>query len=144
MPRSKKIMVVDDEPGIRSLLLDVLSGEGYKVTLAKDGKDSLDQMRNHDFDLLITDVEMPRVDGIELVKKMKRAGRKEKVIVMTGDSLCRASLKEKIPFAVAHLLKPFHMNMFLKVVSSALSPNIRKNKRGIHSNEKRKKAVNAI
>ena len=87
MPRSKRIMVVDDEIGIRELLFDALSREGFAVTLAKDGKDSLRQMKNRRFDLIITDIDMPHVNGLELLRRMKRAGRKEKVIIMSGNQL---------------------------------------------------------
>ena len=126
MPRLKKIMVVDDEAGIRNLLFDVLSGEGFKVTLAKDGKDSLKHMSNHCYDLLITDINMPRLDGIGLLKSMKRAGRKEKVIVMTGDPFDQSSLIKDIPPISVQLRKPFHMNHILEAVSSTLKKARRK------------------
>jgi DNA-binding NtrC family response regulator len=113
-------MVVDDEPGIRNLLSDALAGEGFMVTLAKDGQDSLKQMRNRRFDLLITDINMPRLDGIGLLKKMKRAGRKEKVIIMTGEPFDQSRIKKEIPPVLIQLKKPFQMNKFLQVVSSAL------------------------
>ena len=118
MPRTKKIMVVDDEPNIRNLLSDVLSEKGYKVTLAKDGQDSLDQLRRRRFDLLITDIEMPRLDGIGLINKMKRRGRKEKIIMMTGKSCGQISLRKKIPSAVPLLFKPFQLKNFLEIVST--------------------------
>ena len=87
MNKSKEVLLVDDEAGIRTLLFDALSGEGFKVTLAKDGQESLDRLENNRFDLLITDIRMPRLDGIGLLRKMKRAGRKERVIIMTGKPL---------------------------------------------------------
>jgi CheY-like chemotaxis protein len=87
MQRSEKIMVVDDESSIRMLLDDALSGEGFEVRLAKDGQECLDQMEADDFDLVITDLNMPRVDGIEMLRRMKSAGRKERVIILTGDHL---------------------------------------------------------
>jgi len=122
MTGSKKIMVVDDEVNIRNLLFDTLSGEGFQVTLAKDGQDSLKQMRNRRFDLLITDINMPNLDGIELLRKMKRSGRKEKIIVMTGKPFDQLRFKKEIPPVFIQLKKPFHMNHFLEVVSSALRP----------------------
>ena len=109
MARFKKIMVVDDEPGIRNLLSDALAGEGFMVTLAKDGQDSLKQMRNRRFDLLITDINMPRLDGIGLLRKMKRAGRKEKVIIMTGEPLDHLSIEKEIPPVLTQLKKPFQI-----------------------------------
>lgn len=114
-------MVVDDEPNIRSLLSGVLIDQGYEVSVAEDGRDSLAKLRKRKFDLLITDVEMPRLDGIGLVKKMKRAGRKEKVIVMTGKSTGQITLRKKIPTAIPLLFKPFQMTRFLEIVTSTLN-----------------------
>jgi len=136
MPRLKEIMVVDDEAGIRNLLCDVLTDEGFKVTLAKDGKDSLNQMRNRRFDLLITDINMPGLGGIDLLKKMKKAGRKERVIIMTGKPFNQKKFKKEIPLVYSQLNKPFHMNKFLKVVSSALAPQKRKKRAAIGSHKK--------
>jgi two-component system response regulator (stage 0 sporulation protein F) len=121
MARTKKILVVDDEAGIRNLLFDVLSSEGFNVSLAKDGQDSLDQMENRRFDLLITDINMPCVDGIELLKRMKKAGRKERVIIMTGKSVSHRLLEEDMPPVFTQLNKPFPMNSLLEVVISSLS-----------------------
>jgi len=121
MARAKKILVADDEAGIRNLLFDALSSEGFNVSLAKDGQDSLDQMENRRFDLLITDINMPCVDGIELLKRMKKAGRKERVIIMTGNQVNHELLEGDIPPVFTQLNKPFPMNILLEVVLSALS-----------------------
>ena len=121
VPRSKKIMVVDDEVGIRELLFDVLSKEGFAVTLAKDGQDSLQQMRRRRFDLVITDIDMPRVNGIELLRRMKRAGRKEKIIIMSGNTLNQEDIKREILPVITQLDKPFQMDRMLEAVSSALA-----------------------
>ena len=143
MSRRKKIMVVDDEAGIRDLLFDVLSGEGFYVSLAKDGEDSLRQMRKNNYDLIITDINMPRVDGLELLKRMKRAGRKEKVIIMSGNTYDLKRNRTDILKAVTQLDKPFHVNQFLEAVSLALSPTGSRRGRGRH-NSKREKVANAL
>jgi DNA-binding NtrC family response regulator len=126
MASLKKILVVDDEAGIRRLLFELLSNKGFRVTLAKDGKDSLAQMRNRRFDLLITDINMPRLDGIELLRRMKKEGRRERVIVMTGSSMNKAHFGKDTPDVFTMLQKPFHMNNFLDTVTSVLSQPVRK------------------
>ncbi|MBW1666526.1 MAG: response regulator [Deltaproteobacteria bacterium] len=120
MAGTKKILVADDEAGIRMLLYDALSGEGFKVALARDGEDSLNQMKKRRFDLLVTDINMPRVNGIELLRQMKKEGRREKIIVMTGNSVDFSSIGNEIPPVAGFLRKPFQIPMFLKVVASAL------------------------
>lgn len=144
MPRSKKIMVVDDEVGIRELLFDVLSKEGFAVTLAKDGQDSLQQMRNRRFDLVITDIDMPRVNGLELLRRMKRAGRKEKIIIMSGNPLNQKDFKKEILPVITHLDKPFQMDTILEAVSNAfVSRNKKPGATKVKSHKKRR-AINAI
>ncbi len=129
MEKLKEIMVVDDEAGIRALLSDALIEEGYSVTLAKNGKDSLKQLSKHKFDLLITDVNMPQLSGLELIKMMKKSGRKEKVILISGDPVDDSMLsKESMP-VFAHLKKPFRMNQFINTVVSALETKGPRNKR---------------
>jgi two-component system response regulator PilR (NtrC family) len=115
-----KIMVVDDEAGIRELLSEVLSGKGFNVTSARDGRESLKYMRTDKFDLLITDINMPHLNGVELLKRMKTAGRKEKVVVMTGGNFDWSEFRKEIPLIYFQLKKPFKMDEFLRVVSSTL------------------------
>jgi DNA-binding NtrC family response regulator len=115
-----KIMVVDDEAGIRNLLSEALSVKGFNVTSAKDGMESLKYMRTNNFDLVITDINMPRLNGIELLKKMKKAGRQEKVVIMTGSTFDSSGLTKDIPLVYFQLRKPFKMDDFVRVVSSVL------------------------
>ena len=129
MARLKKILVVDDEAGIRNLLFDVLSDQGFNVALAKNGQESLEQMENCRFDLIITDISMPRVNGIELLRRMKEAGRKERIIIMTGKPLSERVLDGDIPPVITQLRKPFHITNFLDVVSSALAPQQKRKQR---------------
>jgi DNA-binding NtrC family response regulator len=143
MPGLKKVMIVDDETNMRNLLSDILSGAGFQVSQARDGRDSLRQMKNQCFDLLVTDLHMPRLDGIGLLKRMKRAGRKERVIIMTGDPFDPSELKDEIPPVSIQLKKPFQLNHFLEVVASALKPERRK-KRLMKPVKKRKRALNAV
>jgi len=121
MTRSKKILLADDNAGIRNLLFDALSSQGFDVTLARDGRESLDQMKNNRFALLITDLDMPRLDGIGLLKIMKRTGRDEKVIIITGNSVDHTHLGKDFPPVFTHLDKPFCISNFLNAVTSALA-----------------------
>lgn len=134
----KKILVADDEAGIRALLFDVLSSEGFKVTLAKDGRESLHQMRKNRFDLLITDINMPGLDGIQLLKAMKREGRRERVIILTGNSAKEAALKEDIPPVFKFLHKPVPVHSIVAVVTSALKEPSAKRRKGSRNPRKKK------
>ena len=121
MKKSKKILVVDDEKGIRFLLSEVLLNQGFEVCMAKDGQESLDQLEKDNFDLVITDINMPRMDGIAMLKTMKKSGRREKVIVMTANPSDKRLLGTDVPDVLAHLHKPFNINSFLNTVVVAMA-----------------------
>lgn len=141
MSNQKKIMVVDDEAGIRNLLFDVLSEEGFKVTTAKDGQDAIDKMTNRHFDLFITDLNMPRIDGLELLRTIKKKRRKEKIMIMTGEIFNKPFSRKDLPPVEIILRKPFHMNKLIEAVVSVLYPGKITNKLSkLH--DRRKKAVN--
>ena len=119
MTGSGKILVVDDESSIRLLLSEVLSEKGFEVTEAKDGQESLEKMEKHNFDLVITDVNMPRLDGIAMLHRMEKAGRKEKVIIMTANPSNQMFLHSSMNRVVTQLFKPFSIPDFLSVVIAA-------------------------
>jgi two-component system OmpR family response regulator len=89
-----QILVVDDDPGVRELVGDVLELEGYEVTIALDGLDALSHIRKRKFDLYGLDINMPKIDGLVLLEKVRAAGdstpalllsaRREKDDVHTG------------------------------------------------------------
>ena len=107
-----RVLVVDDEPAIRKVVRDALEREGHEVAAASDGADALEQFEKERFDLVITDLAMPRVGGLELVQEIRRASRVP-ILVLT----VRSDEREKVrlldagaddyvtkPFGVAELL----------------------------------------
>ncbi|MGC1329136.1 hybrid sensor histidine kinase/response regulator [Pseudomonas sp.] len=78
----KRVLVVDDSLTVRELQRKLLSHRGYDVAVAVDGMDGWNALRSEDFDLLITDIDMPRMDGIELVTLVRRDGRLQSLPVM--------------------------------------------------------------
>jgi len=119
MDTAKKVLVVDDEKGIRFLLSEVLHNQGFEVSLARDGQESLDKLENDHFDLVVTDINMPRLDGVAMLKRMKRTGRNEKVIIITGDPSDQRLYDMEMPNVVNLLFKPFGIGNFLSAVLSA-------------------------
>ena len=123
MEKSGKILVVDDESSIRLLLSDVLSSEGFEVTEAKDGQESLEKMEQTRFDLVVTDIRMPRLDGFAMLDRMEKAGRKEKVIIMTANPSEQSPLYEKMTRVITRLHKPFGIENFVRIVTDATNGN---------------------
>ena len=78
------ILVVDDEEGIRSFIGEVLEDEGHRVVLAADGQAALEALARQSFHLLVTDLKMPRVDGMTLLTQAKAQRPELEVIVLTA------------------------------------------------------------
>ena len=118
MPR--KIMVVDDEQNIRDIISEFLSETGYTVSIAVDGIDALEKVQYEQFDLYIIDVYMPRMDGLELLIKLKELQPLAVVIVTTGFSSIDVAIKAIRNGAYHYLTKPIQADELLKVVESGL------------------------
>ncbi len=88
-----RILVVDDEDGVRSFLAEALEDAGHSVAEAGDGDEATERLRREPFDLLVTDLRMPRMDGLELVR-VARAERPEmRVIVLTAHGTVEAAVE---------------------------------------------------
>lgn len=80
----KRALVVDDEPSVRDVLVDALRLSGFEVDAAADGLEALNLLRRTSFDILITDVNMPKLSGYDLVDKLRSAGDYTPVIFLTA------------------------------------------------------------
>lgn len=78
------IMIVDDEEMVRLALEMVLNSEGYQTVCACDGMDAIEQLRKTDVDMVITDVKMPKANGMEVLRAAKKKNPATKVIMITG------------------------------------------------------------
>ena len=117
---SQRILVVEDDVVIRQLNTRVLIRSGYRVDAAEDGTAGWEALHGNSFDLLITDHDMPRLSGLELVKKVRSARMTLPVILATG-TLPKEDL-ERHPWlqVAATLLKPFSPHQLLKTVQEVL------------------------
>jgi DNA-binding response OmpR family regulator len=104
----KKILVVDDESSITNMLYLVLTGEGYEVATAKDGREGLKVFESIKPDLVITDIVMPDMEGIEFTRRLVNKRKGLLIIVMSGNAVGTRFLKTARIFgARAALQKPF-------------------------------------
>jgi excisionase family DNA binding protein len=115
-----RILVVDDEATIRDLLSKTLALAEYDVDLAPDGRTALERLRLVPYDLLITDLKMPGVDGLAVIREARRLKADIPVIIITGFST-EASAIEAINLGVSgYLTKPFRVPRVLAVAAKAL------------------------
>jgi len=115
-----RVLVVDDEETIRDLLSKTLALADYEVDLAPDGRTAVDRMRIIQYDLLITDLRMPGVDGLNVIREARRLKADIPVIIVTGYS-SEASAIEAINLGVqGYLTKPFRVPRVLAAAAKAL------------------------
>src|SRR5215207_7435648 len=115
-----RVLVVDDEETIRDLLTKTLALADYEVDVAPDGRTAVDRMRIIQYDLLITDLRMPGVDGLTVIREARRLKADIPVIIVTGYST-EASAIEAINLGVqGYLTKPFRVPRVLAAAAKAL------------------------
>ena len=115
-----RVLVVDDEASIRDLLAKTLALAEYDVDLAPDGRAALERLRIIPYDLLITDLKMPGVDGLTVIKEARRLKTDIPVIIITGFST-EASAIEAVNLGVsAYLTKPFRVPQVLAAAAKAM------------------------
>lgn len=110
MSREKKILVVDDNPHMCNLLVDILEIYDYQGFKAKDGEEALSRLRNESFDLVITDLRMPNLGGMDLLKSIKEENPSLPVVVITAFGKSDTERDVLAARADGYLAKPFKVN----------------------------------
>jgi CheY-like chemotaxis protein/anti-sigma regulatory factor (Ser/Thr protein kinase) len=116
----KKILVVDDDRVTRHLLRKVLTSAGFSLSVAKDGVDALKVMKSRRFDLLLLDVWMPRMNGLELLAKLRRTKTRPRIIIMTSDEAPQTLLEAVREQAFRYVHKPVEALALLQTVREVL------------------------
>lgn len=117
----KAILVVDDEKSQREILEMILSGEGYDVTTASSGEAAIKFVENRHFDLVLTDLKMTGMSGIDLLKELVARDKSVMVILLTAHGTVDSAFEAKELGAFAYLQKPYDREKLLETVSRALN-----------------------
>ncbi|HUZ18620.1 MAG TPA: response regulator [Spirochaetia bacterium] len=118
----KRVLVVDDEEAVIDLIRILLVEAGYEVATAENGRAALDRVKTFGPELVITDITMPDMEGIELMSRLRKSNKGLPIIAMSGNAVGMSFLKAtKLFGAVATLLKPFSNQELLEVVEHTLS-----------------------
>ena len=115
-----RILVVDDERVIREILAEFLALEGFAVHTVEDGEKALDELRLHPYDLLITDLKMPRLSGLQLLERIEAERLGVLTVLMTGFGTVETAIEAMKKGAYDYLLKPFKVEEVIHVVERAL------------------------
>lgn len=115
-----RILVVDDEKFIRDIIADFLSMEGYIVRTAEDGVVASDELRRARFDLVISDLKMPRMGGLELLREVAEVHPDTMTIIMTGFGTVETAIDAMKRGAYDYVLKPFKVEEVIHIVQRGL------------------------
>ena len=113
-----EILIVDDEMSVRSVLVQVLERYGYAVTEAADGEQALERLKEKQFALVITDIKMPVMSGLEVLKKTRQSYPDTQVIIITSHASLDTAVEALRFGAYDYLFKPFED---LALISAAAS-----------------------
>ncbi len=118
----KTILAVDDSPSIRQMLAYVLSSNGYQVLEAADGEQGLQMAQAQQVDLVLTDHNMPKMDGISLIKALRALPNYKKVPIMMLSTESSAAMKQqgRDAGATGWMVKPFDPDKLLQMLDRAL------------------------
>ena len=116
----KKILIIDDEEGIQTLLLDVLSGQGYEIISAKNGAEGLISAKRNKPDLILLDIMMPEIDGFTVQQLLKEdpGTRNITVLFITGTSVIDNAVRAISQGAAGYIEKPFDLEVLLHKVET--------------------------
>jgi len=113
--------VAEDSPLVRELVRDVLEKAGFTVTAVGDGVEALDQLARQSFAVVVSDVHMPRLDGLELLARLRSLPRSPPVVLLTADDAPETVLRAVRAQALFYLPKPMARETLVQVVCAAMS-----------------------
>ena len=113
------VLIIDDEPGLRQTVSLILSGEGYDVATASDGEEGLAKALEQQPDLILCDVKMPRLPGLDFLERYRTANGKAMVIVMTAYGSMELAIQAMKKGAYDYLSKPFSPDQLLLTLKKA-------------------------
>ena len=118
----KTIMTVDDSASLRQMVSFVLRGGGYDVVEAMDGLDALSKLKGRDLDLIVTDINMPRMDGLEFTRQLRAMPQYKfvPIVLLTTESHPEKKQEGKAAGATAWIVKPFNPDQLLAVVKKVM------------------------
>ena len=121
IPQGARVLVVEDEPTVAQLVADVLTEEGHRVESVLDSREGLARALRHPYDLVVCDLRMPRLDGRAFHEALVRAGSRQRIVFITGDTLGSRTLEFLESRRLPYLGKPFLVEELKAVVNSVLA-----------------------
>jgi DNA-binding NtrC family response regulator len=115
--RMLNILLIDDEPDLREVLGEVLRDEGHTVDVAPDAEIAIERLAARSFDLVVSDVRLPKVDGLTLLHRIRREFPSTEVLLMTAYGSIGDAVTAMNDSAVDYLRKPFEIDRLVAVIA---------------------------
>jgi DNA-binding NtrC family response regulator len=115
------VLAVDDEQNIRRLIRNEFTLEGYDVTTAKDGEEGLALMQRTPFDVVLLDIKLPKLNGLDVLRKIKEISRSQEVIMITGYGDIQSAVDSLKLGARDYVTKPFKLDDLLTIIQNAVA-----------------------
>ncbi|MHB9155232.1 MAG: response regulator [Endomicrobiales bacterium] len=116
----EKILIVDDESGITDVSNRILKSKGYSVMTAASGEEALEILENETFDLALIDLRMPGIDGMELLRRIKKLYPTTEVVIITAEVTIESAIESLKLGAFDYILKPFNLSELVSGVKRAI------------------------
>jgi DNA-binding NtrC family response regulator len=121
-PAAAKVLVVDDDPGILDTLTDVLAASGYDAVMAASGREAIEKARATAFDLILMDIQMPDLNGVQTLHALRMADPRVAVIMMTAYTRDELVAESERMTGFGVLSKPLDLERLLPLVERIVSP----------------------
>ena len=115
-----KILLVDDEPSIRSVLTTLLRKKNYEVTPVGSGETAIELLRENEYDLILTDIRMEPVNGLEVLQAARKQSPRSAVVLLTGYGSIKTAVEAMKGGAFDYVTKPFKVDELLVTVDKAI------------------------
>lgn len=120
MQNTIRVLYVDDETTLRTLVQQQLTAEGFSIETADDGDTAIEILDKKSYDLVLLDIRMPRLNGMEVLKHVKSKGLTARVIMLTAVDDLTVALEAVKMGAIDYLTKPYDYNELLRVIRRAV------------------------
>jgi two-component system cell cycle response regulator CpdR len=120
-PRSARVLVAEDNPAVREFIQRALGGVGHEVAVVADGQQALDRLSKENFDVLVTDIVMPNVDGIALALKATSLDANLRIVMISGYAQERMRAHNIDALVHRIIAKPFSINEICEAVKDAMN-----------------------
>ena len=120
MTQKLKLLIVDDEDGLRSIMKDELTNRGYDVTDAEGGQAALDKLKSESFDVIILDVRMPDIDGLDVLRQLRQTNTTSRVIMLTGVDELKIAKDSLALGADDFMTKPFQFQNLIACIDRVM------------------------